>query len=149
MSYGNRLIVPVVLDGGPLATLARDALARAECELYCDPRLLVIALGYTLRLETNEVPWRALLRGRCINFRYHEDPSERGLNVFLGLAAALLISAGLSVSEGSAYRLAACLSLGDGGLPGVAAQRHVPQAFMLEHIERRSNQSGVYRSIAS
>jgi hypothetical protein len=138
-----------VLDGGPLATLARDALARAECGLYCDPRLLAIALGYTLRLETHSVPWRAKLLGRCINFRYDADPRERGLNIFLGLAAALLVSAGLSVSESSAYRLAAHLALGDGGLPEVAAQKYVPQAFMLEYIERRSNQSGVYRSIAS
>lgn len=79
----------LMLSRAAIIHIARSAFARADRPVFIDPRWLALALGFRIRANVREKE-RASLIDDVISFRWVPDLRECGLNVFTGIAIALL-----------------------------------------------------------
>jgi hypothetical protein len=133
--------------------MANDALARARVAPWCDPVLIPIGLGRTVRALTH-ADERASLVGRCLSYLW--VPSNlrlTGLHLLLGSAIIVFEDEGIPrPSPADVARLAGYLALPDhrdvSSATELTLQVHAPLSFLVEHQRRRRwTGSGTYAAV--
>lgn len=110
-----------------LEILALSALAQSGVGPGADPRRIAVGLGFRVRAMTR-APGRAEVHdGDCICYQWSPDACEMGLNVFVGLAMALLRA---EHDTGDVYRLAGYLALPSETSRDDGDQVHCPAWFV-------------------
>ena len=132
----TRITAALQSTGGhpTIETLARATLARTELTIDPNPRRILVALGYDL-LTVRGTDFRAEVNGHTISAAW--VPVDCWLNVFVGIAIAILRENGMKETEPNVFLLAGALAM-----PRGERSRWVPDWFIKALHKRRWTQSG-------
>lgn len=131
--------------------LAQTTLRRAGVEPLTDPRVIALALGYSVvPIMSFDERWRAELCGRTIRARWRSEHAEDRLNVFCGLALASLRETGNECpTETQRWGMTVALALPDDDADLWELTPHVPRWLVDRRIAatRGDDSSGVRPAI--